>query len=74
MIGNALKFTYEGHVHIIVNFKNGLLTTKVLDSGIGITQEDLKKLFVFFGKIDASKNINKGGMGLGLTISKMIIE
>jgi signal transduction histidine kinase len=35
---------------------------------------DLKKLFRFFGKIKDTKKINQGGMGLGLTISKMIID
>lgn len=36
-------------------------------------QDDLKKLFQFFGKLEKTKDINRGGMGLGLTISKMII-
>jgi signal transduction histidine kinase len=36
--------------------------------------EDLKKLFRFFGTLENSKDINRGGMGLGLTISKMIIN
>ena len=36
--------------------------------------EDLQKLFKFFGCITKSKNVNKGGMGLGLTISKMILQ
>jgi len=46
----------------------------VKDTGIGIKKEDLNKLFRFFGCIAKSKNINRGGMGLGLTISKMIIQ
>ena len=44
------------------------------DSGLGIQREDLNKLFTFFGKISKTKDINKGGMGLGLTISKMILQ
>lgn len=58
----------------MVKFENGMLTTQITDTGIGISKDDLKKLFTFFGKIDASKNINRGGMGLGLTISKMILQ
>ena len=50
-----------------------VITGVVKDSGIGIKVEDLTKLFKFFGYASSSKNINKGGMGLGLTISKMII-
>jgi signal transduction histidine kinase len=49
------------------------LISDVLDTGIGISEEDLKKLFQFFGCIAKSKDINRGGMGLGLTISKMIL-
>jgi signal transduction histidine kinase len=45
----------------------------VSDTGIGIAPEDIQKLLLFFGKLELSKKINKGGMGLGLTISRMII-
>lgn len=44
------------------------------DTGLGISPEELKKLFRFFGTIKDDKDINRGGMGLGLTISKMIVE
>ena len=50
------------------------LEVSVTDTGIGIKERDLTKLFKFFGKLQSSKNINKGGMGLGLTISKMILQ
>ncbi len=43
------------------------------DTGIGIKNEDLENLFQYFGCVLSSKNINKSGLGLGLTISKMII-
>ena len=39
-----------------------------------MSEEDQESLFVFFGQISKSKGINRGGMGLGLTISKMILE
>lgn len=47
---------------------------EVSDTGIGIGEEDIQKLFKFFGKLENSKKVNKGGMGLGLTISRMIIR
>jgi signal transduction histidine kinase len=50
------------------------LITVVQDTGIGIKNDDLNKLFKFFGKLTTSSKINRGGMGLGLTISKMIVE
>lgn len=58
-----------------MNFeKQGNLSTTIKDTGIGMDGEDIQKLFKFFGCITKSKNINKSGMGLGLTISKMILQ
>jgi len=74
LIGNAVKFTFQGSITVNVQFKNGDLMTSVEDTGIGIKAEDLHRLFRFFGQITKSKNINRGGMGLGLTISKMILQ
>lgn len=50
------------------------MITDVIDTGIGMKTADLQRLFKFFGKIKQVKMINKGGMGLGLTISKMIVK
>ncbi|TNV85569.1 hypothetical protein FGO68_gene3449 [Halteria grandinella] len=74
LIGNAVKFTFNGTIKIIVEFEYDSLVTKVEDTGIGITREDLGKLFKFFGKITKTTELNRGGMGLGLTISKMIVQ
>jgi hypothetical protein len=52
----------------------GILITSVEDTGVGISGEDLMKLFKFFGQCSKTKDINRGGMGLGLTISKMIVR
>jgi signal transduction histidine kinase len=46
----------------------------VQDTGVGIKQEDIEKLFKFFGQATSNKSINRSGMGLGLTISKMIVQ
>lgn len=73
LLGNASKFTFQGSITVKVNFEDDWLISDVLDTGIGISEEDLKKLFQFFGCIAKSKDINRGGMGLGLTISKMIL-
>ena len=76
LIGNAVKFTFKGGITLNFDYDRGTkkLTGSVRDSGVGIKQEDITKLFRFFGKISSTKDINKGGMGLGLTISKMIIQ
>jgi signal transduction histidine kinase len=73
-LGNASKFTFNGYIAVKVKFEDEWLLSDVLDTGIGISEEDLKKLFQFFGCIAKSKDINRGGMGLGLTISKMILQ
>lgn len=48
--------------------------TQVEDTGVGIMQQDQCKIFKFFGKLTDTKKINEGGMGIGLTISKMIVQ
>ena len=53
-MGNALKFTYKGHIKIYVKYENSMTTTIVEDTGIGISEEDQSKLFKFFGKLDIS--------------------
>ena len=75
MIGNAVKFTFNGEISLNFDYERltKTLTGGVRDSGVGIKQEDITKLFRFFGKISSTKDINKGGMGLGLTISKLIL-
>lgn len=50
------------------------LITKIEDTGVGMLAEDLKNLFTFFSCLENTKNINRSGMGLGLSISKMIIQ
>ncbi|TNV85288.1 hypothetical protein FGO68_gene1251 [Halteria grandinella] len=80
LIGNAIKFTYTGCIRVEVSLKEHQKTKEcqlivsIIDSGIGIKPEDLQKLFQFFGMLSKSKGINRSGMGLGLTISKMIIR
>lgn len=54
--------------------KDGMLCTEVKDTGVGIKKEDMTKLFQYFGKLVNKSEMNVTGMGLGLTISKMIVE
>lgn len=50
------------------------LRIEVQDSGIGIKDEDIDKLFKMFGKIEQTENINSSGIGLGLTICNNILN
>ncbi len=75
LIGNAAKFTYQGSVSVDLEYESLTceLTAKVRDTGVGIKKEDLSKLFQFLSKVSSTKEMNRSGMGLGLTISKMIV-
>lgn len=50
------------------------LEIKVYDTGIGIKNEDKDKLFQLFGKLPDQQNINREGTGLGLHITKQLVE
>ena len=50
------------------------LCVQVTDTGIGISREDIPKLFTYFGKLSRTAKMNHEGIGLGLTIVKQIVE
>jgi DNA-binding response OmpR family regulator/two-component sensor histidine kinase len=78
LISNAAKFTQNGKIHIHVQRKdNGereWLSLRISDEGIGMTEDQLKKLFQPFTQADASTTRRYGGTGLGLAISKQFID
>ena len=73
---NAIKYTSEGSVNINVSFDNdeSMLKVRVADTGMGIRKEDLDKLFSSFQRLDETKNRNIEGTGLGLNITKQLVE
>jgi CheY-like chemotaxis protein len=75
LLSNALKYTREGSVTFTVSGVKRdedriLLSFEVADTGIGIRQEDMEKLFGSFSRVNASKNQGIEGTGLGLAISQ----
>jgi len=76
LIDNAVKFTNQGGIDIGIQMDVDKVTVSIKDSGSGISQEDLPKLFHKFGRIDNSYTIasDTGGTGLGLYIAKLYIE
>ncbi len=79
LIGNAVKFTSQGeiaiHVRITAKEENICqLRFAVTDTGIGIAQEGIEKLFNAFQQVDTSTTRRFGGTGLGLVISKRLAE
>ncbi|MCC2606692.1 PAS domain S-box protein [Planctobacterium marinum] len=75
LVGNAIKFTDTGEVKISVTIKSGnKLRFQVEDTGIGMSEEQLERVFDAFAQADASMSRKFGGTGLGTTISKQLIE
>lgn len=79
LFSNAIKFTSQGQIGLDVvktweNEHNLELFFVIMDSGIGISREEMDKLFKSFSQVDSSITRNYGGTGLGLSISKMIVE
>ena len=74
LIGNAIKFTPSGEITITVQDNDDDLQIAVIDTGIGISQELIGNLFERFYQGDGSTTRRYGGTGLGLHISKLIVE
>ena len=79
LIGNALKFTREGEITLKVELTPGIQPTPdlhftVSDTGIGIAPEKIDSIFESFSQADTSTTREFGGTGLGLTISRRLIE
>lgn len=78
LVDNAIKFTEEGCVTIGVGFRKesyGInLSVFVKDTGIGIKEENLEKLFAGFNQVDSSRKRQEDGIGLGLAISQALVR
>ena len=80
ILSNAIKFTKKGYVRIYITGKPGenadeeLLTFCVEDTGCGIREEDLSKIFEDFRQVDSKRNRSVEGTGLGLAIVKHLVE
>ncbi len=79
LLGNAVKFTHEGHITVRVSNRGDAnerrsLTIEVTDTGIGIPADRLDRLFKSFSQVDSSTTRHYGGTGLGLSIVKRLTE
>ena len=79
LLGNAIKFTSSGEVDFQVSLESQAseslkIRFSVLDTGIGISRENMKNLFKAFEQADTSTTRRFGGTGLGLAISKRLVE
>lgn len=74
LIQNAIKYTEQGKVEIIVEEEKKYGLIKIKDSGIGIPEADLNRIFERFYRVDKARSRSVGGTGLGLAIVKHIVE
>jgi len=79
LIGNAIKFTSKGEIVLYVRpnrsaSDKGNILFEVKDTGVGISQKQMGKLFKSFSQVDASTTRKYGGTGLGLAISKKLVN
>jgi signal transduction histidine kinase len=74
LLGNAIKFTEEGEITVEVTDSDETFLVSVADTGSGLSEADQKTIFEEFQQADGSSTREKGGSGLGLSISKKIVE
>ncbi|MFZ5801832.1 MAG: PAS domain S-box protein [Candidatus Omnitrophota bacterium] len=74
LLDNAVKYTRKGKVTLSTWRNENEVIVSVSDTGCGIAQEDLPKLFQFFSRVGEKQKHKAGGTGLGLAISKNIVE
>ena len=75
LLSNAAKFTSKGQIELAINqSSNNEVHIAVRDSGIGIAKENYEKLFAAFEQVDSSTTRVVGGTGLGLPITKWLIN
>ncbi len=74
LLSNAAKFTEDGEIRLHAYAEDEKIHLKVADTGIGIAPEDFDKLFMPFAQADSSNTRTASGTGLGLPITKWLIE
>ncbi len=74
LLSNAVKFTEAGSITLAVRYRSQTAEFEVRDTGLGVRAEDLGRIFEPFERGGAARALTQPGMGLGLTITKLLVE
>lgn len=74
LLGNAVKFTDQGVIEIGARLDEGMVEVRVSDTGIGIPESELERIFRSFTQVDGSAQRIHGGAGLGLAITRQLVS
>ncbi len=74
VLDNAYKFTNEGLIELTANYQKEYLEIAIKDTGIGIKENELKDVFIPFKKSTETKNTIYSGIGVGLSITKILLD
>ncbi len=74
LLSNALKYTLEGSVHVSARVAGDYVQVDVTDTGVGMTESDLGKLFTRFFRASSTRDRKTPGTGLGLAITRSLVE
>ena len=74
LLSNALRYTEKGFITIKAWKENGNSCFSIIDTGIGISEEDQKRIFTRFYRVDKVRSRDTGGSGIGLAIVKSIVD
>ncbi len=74
LLNNASRFTREGGVTIRTRLNGGFVTVSIQDTGVGIAPQDIPKVFEEFRQVDGSRSRPHDGTGLGVPLSKRLVE
>ena len=74
LVHNAIKYTNEGSITLHATIENGMARISVMDTGIGMDEQTLKRIFQPYEQGDNDTQAMSGGIGLGLSIAKQLVE
>lgn len=74
LISNAIKYTHQGEVRFTVGYRNQVAEFAISDTGVGIAEQELERIFQPFERIHKPNQPHVSGTGLGLTITRLLVD